>query len=781
MKTKNKILVSSLMAIGFCTSLITSATYALFTSESKVNITVSSGKVDVKATIDNIKLYSPTLISEKGDVINDENAANGMTFANGGEVSYANGMMELKNITPGDKVDFDINLKNNSDVTINYRTVIGCEYGTGLFEGLAIKINDQKYDGQTKHSDYKNVTPEANTDVTHVSIELPLTATNEYQGLSTKLFYKVEAIQGNAELEELDSNTYYIYSAYDLINLESKIATYDNVKLMADINMEGIKYTPFDVVLSSKKVFTFDGNNHTISNFEPTGLSKPNFLQYNALFGSITSSLHNEQDKGTFIIKNLTMDKANVIQNKGDLSVAAALIGNAKVVDIEINNCKITNSVITSDDYAAGLIGYGEQSYSWINQKIVNCEVDGCEITGNGNTAGLMALSNYEITVEESTITNNTIDGQGGHSAAAILGAGNVDATNVIAANNNYIGGGKCSADTKDDDYGTYHKFDNYEIIVIDNVIRNIDELKAFRDDVNAGNTYNGKTVILIADIDLKNENWTPIGNEEHPFQGNFDGKGHTISNLKCNGGVDNPIDLEAIDQGLFGCWQANCAVIEMSNIKIHNADIYAKSSAGAVIGAMDNKYYQSYIDSGETWIHDIEVTGKVTIEAGNSGSVIGAPFDGHWQMYSAVQNITVNVESGSYVSNIKTAVASGDGALIGGIVASSPYSYGSYNLVSNIDVYGTWGIVGGVAGIAGMYWKDCTCTGNVYVKNAEHDWKIKQHAAVLGVLAPTRSYYGGVKYDTLVSTGIFEIEYTDGTTSYTNEQTSNNYGAWAW
>lgn len=60
MKKKTGIIVTSVMSIACCASLITGATFALFTSESKVNIAVTSGKVDVKATIDetSVETYS---------------------------------------------------------------------------------------------------------------------------------------------------------------------------------------------------------------------------------------------------------------------------------------------------------------------------------------------------------------------------------------------------------------------------------------------------------------------------------------------------------------------------------------------------------------------------------------------------------------------------------------------------------------------------------------------------------------------------------------------------
>lgn len=70
--------------------------------------------------------------------------------------------------------------------------------------------------------------------------------------------------------------------------------------------------------------------------------------------------------------------------------------------------------------------------------------------------------------------------------------------------------------------------------------ISTLAELEAFRDDVNSGNTYEGKTVKLTADIDMSEkygegkESWTPIGVSDYPnskyFLGTFDGGNHTIS-----------------------------------------------------------------------------------------------------------------------------------------------------------------------------------------------------------------------------------------------------------
>ena len=88
--------------------------------------------------------------------------------------------------------------------------------------------------------------------------------------------------------------------------------------------------------------------------------------------------------------------------------------------------------------------------------------------------------------------------------------------------------------------------------------ISTAEELKAFADSVNGGNTYEGKTVTLANDIDLSTVcgptmgvtdmivSWTPIGDFENPFDGTFDGAGHTVSGLYIN--------AEYLDcAGLFG------------------------------------------------------------------------------------------------------------------------------------------------------------------------------------------------------------------------------------
>lgn len=87
--------------------------------------------------------------------------------------------------------------------------------------------------------------------------------------------------------------------------------------------------------------------------------------------------------------------------------------------------------------------------------------------------------------------------------------------------------------------------------------ITNLAQLKAFRDGINSGQAFElaGEQILasgedctfnLAADIDLAQEDWTPIGTDAAPFKGTFDGCGHVIVGL-------NASLPTAYYQGLFG------------------------------------------------------------------------------------------------------------------------------------------------------------------------------------------------------------------------------------
>ena len=80
MKQTTKVLLSAVLTIALCVSVISGATFALFTSEAQTNIAVTAGKVNVTAVIDeaSLKLYSM-------DEAQTDNFENGGTARGKGE------------------------------------------------------------------------------------------------------------------------------------------------------------------------------------------------------------------------------------------------------------------------------------------------------------------------------------------------------------------------------------------------------------------------------------------------------------------------------------------------------------------------------------------------------------------------------------------------------------------------------------------------------------------------------------------------------------------------
>lgn len=95
---------------------------------------------------------------------------------------------------------------------------------------------------------------------------------------------------------------------------------------------------------------------------------------------------------------------------------------------------------------------------------------------------------------------------------------------------------------------------------------------------VNNGTNTSDVYYVLTTDIDLGSQAWTPIGTSSARFEGTFDGKGYTISNLYIY--YDIRID-EVSDQGLFGYVGTTGTV---NNVEV-NGTVTAYNCVGGIIG----------------------------------------------------------------------------------------------------------------------------------------------------------------------------------------------------
>ena len=271
-------------------------------------------------------------------------------------------------------------------------------------------------------------------------------------------------------------------------------------------------------------------------------------------------------------------------------------------------------------------------------------------------------------------------------------------------------------------------------------VIKTAVQLRSFAEKVDAGEAaYTAACVELGADIDLTGIDFNPIGQEGKAtsntgklFAGQFDGKGHSISNLTIHGESDAEANI-----GLFSTLADTARV---RNVKLENVSIvgtetgsFANIRAGGIAGdtARTSGSRAAIVDG-------CTVTGSVTLHAADgqafAGGILGRAFT-----KAAVINCVSDVELRS------TTQGSWNAAYAGGVVGmngnnavlANNAAFGSVsaeNLSGSNDAY-----AGGIAGMLGGKLYNSYALGSAAI--AQKNGVVKQY---VGALAGQDSYAAG-------------------------------------
>ena len=143
-----------------------------------------------------------------------------------------------------------------------------------------------------------------------------------------------------------------------------------------------------------------------------------------------------------------------------------------------------------------------------------------------------------------------------------------------------------------------------------DNKINSRAELEKLRDEVNAGNSYEGKTIEQLNNIDLQgstSNKWTPIGTTVgNSFKGTYDGGGYAIENIYIDANQEE-------SQGMFGF---NLGTIK--NLGIESGTIKnVGSRSGAIAGETQKRIEHCY--------NKVDIAG----EGGFIGGISGITYNG--------------------------------------------------------------------------------------------------------------------------------------------------------
>lgn len=546
------------------------------------------------------------------------------------------------------------------------------------------------------------------------------------------------------------------------------------VRLGRDLDLNNQAWTPIG---RSGSAFsgTFDGNGMTLSNLYVENTES----EFAGLFGMLNTgtvknlNVHNASVKGlssvgviaggyTGKIENCHV--TGLIQVEGSYKVGGIIgYAYATVTDSSVagdEGSYVRGTYLEADlegDNVGGVIGFvgeGSKTYSGLSASITvegtrkvggvigylsaDVSAEGLSYTGSVSTnatgeyllenasrimvGGLVGEYAANTSLKNSAVTDSTVTGASAACTGALIG-GTRNVNNVLIQSGN--------TQTNVTVVIRAEIADGFCLVAEGYEVSNLNGFKYFRDAVNAGTSYQGKTVLLACDIDLNNEEWTPIGKSGATFQGTFDGQNHTIFNLK----IDKPTTS---DVGLFG-YTTTPGVLK--NFTVENADVKGYLDVGAIAGTPYNAGYEN-----------ITLKGLVKVEG---FAYVGGMFGKN--VYHSLTGLTIQASEGSYVKaesqNYRTYV----GGMIGFMGEGSQTIS---DVVSNIDVYGSTCDVGGITGIAhyGNTFENITCTGNVYVTNSAYEENKLEIGGIAGVWLNSAS--GNVTFNNCSFTGTLSSYY---------------------
>ncbi len=427
MKNK-KVILSSILSLVCCLCLIVGGTFAFFTAEYKTNIAVNAGTVEVKAWIDDMVTYT----------LGEKQADN--TFALGGTASYdsTNNELTLTDIAPGDRVDLNVYVENLGTLATAYRVKV--DFGGGLKDVLVAELTVGKDDTAEKLTATATASKWLNfngneTVVLPMSIELPFTAGNEYQGEGATIVITVEAIQANAVDQVVIGDTQYetlteamgAANVGDAIVLGSGTYELDSVKTNGSLEIaEGADVT---LVLSENATIATNKSEEVNT---PTVVNKGNLtIEGGTIKNDNTTNVDNKNVPAIQNVEGVLTLKNCTIENNAPTS------GGAYCVDVKGGKVILENCTVKGN--RGGISVFGNGSIEMIGGSVeatvyypvylvddATAEFENVTFTKNNSTKGKALIYNA-MTNGSATFTNCTF-------------VSNISSETKLEINNNFEG-----------------------------------------------------------------------------------------------------------------------------------------------------------------------------------------------------------------------------------------------------------------------------------------------------------------------------------------------------
>ena len=404
---KKKIILSSVLSIVLCLCLIAGATFAFFTSEARVNIAVTSGNVNLTATLKDLATSSLGHDMTDGE------------FELGGYARIEGDTLKMFKMTPGDKATVTVDVENKSDVAIQYCVKLAGsgELMSALEAVATINGVDYAIEGSEKSTQWFSVAGNTAIEDIAVSILLPHTVGNEYQGKTADIAIQLVAIQGNATDSILVNGTKYA----DLDSaIAAAVAENAPIQIAGNVIVEAENISKAVIDLQGVTIEGLDYATLTFKNADGSNIGGTNTFK-------------------NFNLKNLTViDETFYTAERGENAWEWTYLEFDGVNTFE--NVVFTDGIMfDGDNTAVGctFMGHNNDSSEYGNGTMYGAWVNGgvasftdCEFVG---TRGLKAHEAYGSDVTSVTVDNCSF---GPLSEKPGIAIGNVDATTVISVTN---------------------------------------------------------------------------------------------------------------------------------------------------------------------------------------------------------------------------------------------------------------------------------------------------------------------------------------------------------
>ena len=268
--------------------------------------------------------------------------------------------------------------------------------------------------------------------------------------------------------------------------------------------------------------------------------------------------------------------------------------------------------------------------------------------------------------------------------------------TGATITNNGYVADASLSQNTSAEAKAAATQQVSGKTVGGDYEIGSLAKLETFRETVNAGNSFKGLKVKLVADITLT-DGWKPIGEGSREvansntaatgtgtfFRGEFDGNGHTIYNLNNIGFVPTASRIVSDKNEKTYCYGLFALVgdgayfhdLKLKNVNI-DTTLYGSAigdSVGALIGYSD----------GSLKVMNVEVSGLVK-GADAVGGIIGRSYK-RISTWDSAKNPFEYVISGC-INNANVTIGTNEGQKGAGIVGYVSFKDFNATLTNNTN-----------------------------------------------------------------------------------------------